>query len=122
MATEVARELRAKILARTQLTASAGISYNKLGQAGLRPPQAQRAVRDSARARAGVRGRAGGRRVSRASGRPPRRGCTRWASSPGRPARPARGAAAPALRQGGRLLLRHRPRRGPAPCAPRPPP
>ena len=63
---EIAREIRARIFERTGLTASAGISYNKfLGQARLRPSQAQRPDGDPAREGSGLRRRPAGGQVPR---------------------------------------------------------
>jgi hypothetical protein len=54
-ATQIAEEIRARISAETELTASAGVFYNILRQTCLGLPQAGRALRYHARDGAGIR-------------------------------------------------------------------
>ena len=62
---ETAKEIRARILAETELTASAGVSLNKVPrEARVRSAQAERPVRDHARRSRGLRGCASDREVS----------------------------------------------------------
>ena len=121
LASEIAREIRARILEETGLTASAGISYNKFlaklasdhrkpnGQFVITPEKGPAFVEEPA-GRQVPRRRSGDRGQDEAARHPYRR----------RPQGADAGVPAAIFRQGRRLLLRHRPRPGRPPGGARP--